>query len=42
MAAGNWAYYLPPGICITVAVLGFSFVGHSIEPMFDPRLRERR
>jgi peptide/nickel transport system permease protein len=42
MAAGDWAYYLPPGICITLAVLGFSLLGHSIEPMFDPRLRERR
>lgn len=42
MAAGHLAYYLPPGICITAAVLGFSLIGHSIEPMFDPRLRERR
>lgn len=42
MASGDWAYYLPPGICITLAVLGFSLLGHSIEPMFDPRLRERR
>lgn len=42
MAAGDWSYYLPPGICITLAVLGFSLLGHSIEPMFDPRLRERR
>lgn len=42
MAAGHIAYYLPPGICITAAVLGFSLVGHSIEPLFDPRLRERR
>ncbi|MEO7124714.1 MAG: ABC transporter permease [Nakamurella sp.] len=42
MAAGNFAYYLPPGICITLAVLGFSLLGHSIEPLFDPRLKERR
>lgn len=42
MTAGAWAYFLPPGICITLAVLGFSLLGHSIEPMFDPRLRERR
>lgn len=41
MAANDWAYYLPPGICITLVVLGFSFLGHSIEPLFDPRLRER-
>jgi peptide/nickel transport system permease protein len=41
MATGDWAYYLPPGICITLAVLAFSFLGHSIEPLFDPRFRER-
>lgn len=42
MAGGHLAYYLPPGICITLAVLAFSLVGHSIEPLFDPRLKERR
>lgn len=41
MAAGHLAYYLPPGICITLAVLAFSMVGRSIEPLFDPRLKER-
>jgi peptide/nickel transport system permease protein len=41
MTSGAYAYFLPPGICITVAVLGFSLVGNSIEPLFDPRLRQR-
>ncbi len=42
MAGGHIAYYLPPGICITLAVLAFSLIGHSVEHLFDPRLRERR
>jgi peptide/nickel transport system permease protein len=41
MTSGAYAYFLPPGICITLAVLGFSLVGNSIEPLFDPRLRGR-
>lgn len=41
MTSGAYAYFLPPGICITIAVLGFSLVGNSIEPLFDPRLRAR-
>jgi peptide/nickel transport system permease protein len=41
-ASGAWAYFLPPGICIALAVLGFSLLGHAIEHLVDPRLRERR
>ncbi|MBN9618523.1 MAG: ABC transporter permease [Actinobacteria bacterium] len=41
MTSGAWPYVLAPGICITLAVLGFSLLGHSIEPLFDPRLRRR-
>lgn len=33
-----WTWWvLPPGIAITVAVLGFAFVGVALEPSFNPR-----
>jgi len=37
-----WWWYLPPGIGIVLVVLGFTFVGHALEEVLDPRLRERR
>jgi peptide/nickel transport system permease protein len=39
---GAWWYFLPPGICITLVVLGFSLVGYAVEEIVNPRLRERR
>ena len=35
-----WWYYIPPGVCIVLVVLGFLLVGHAIEETLDPRLRE--
>ena len=33
-----WTWWvLPPGIAITLALLGFSFVGVALEPTFNPR-----
>lgn len=33
-----WTWWvLPPGIAITLALLGFSFVGVALEPSFNPR-----
>jgi len=37
-----WWWYLPPGIAIVLVVLAFTFVGHALEEVLDPRLRERR
>jgi peptide/nickel transport system permease protein len=37
-----WWYYLPPGIGIVLVVLAFTLVGHALEEVLDPRLRERR
>lgn len=34
--AGAWAYFLPPGICITLVVLAFSLVGRTLESRLDP------
>lgn len=38
-----WTWWiLPAGLAITVAVLGFTFVGIGLEPAFNPRLRRAR
>jgi peptide/nickel transport system permease protein len=37
-----WWWYLPPGIGIVLVVLAFTFVGHALEEVLDPRLRGRR
>lgn len=37
-----WWYYLPPGLGIMLVVLAFTLVGHALEEILDPRLRERR
>ncbi|MER7818808.1 ABC transporter permease [Streptomyces sp. NPDC096153] len=38
MTSGAWAYFLPPGVCIALVVLGFSLLGNAIEQRNDPRL----
>lgn len=36
-----WVWWiLPPGLLITVLVLGFAFTGYSMEEILDPRLRK--
>ena len=37
-----WWYYIPPGLGVLLVVLAFTLVGHAIEEVLDPRLRERR
>jgi len=37
-----WWYYLPPGLGILLVVLAFTLIGHALEAILDPRLRERR
>lgn len=38
-----WLWWiLPPGILITVLVIGFAFTGYSMEEILDPRLRKGR
>jgi peptide/nickel transport system permease protein len=36
-----WWYYIPPGVGIVLVVLAFTLIGHAIEEVLDPRLRER-
>jgi peptide/nickel transport system permease protein len=36
-----WWYYVPPGVGIVLVVLAFTLIGHAIEEVLDPRLREQ-
>jgi peptide/nickel transport system permease protein len=37
-----WWYYLPPGLGVMAVVLAFVLIGHALEEILDPRLKERR
>ena len=32
-------FWIPPGICITLAILGFNFVGDGLRDAFDPKMK---
>ncbi len=32
-------FWLPPGICITLAILAFNFVGDGLRDAFDPKMK---
>jgi len=36
-----WWYLIPPGICITLVVLSFTFIGYAFDQIVNPRLRRR-
>jgi len=38
---GEYWYFIPPGICIMIAVLGFTFVGNTLDEIFNPKLKKR-
>jgi ABC-type dipeptide/oligopeptide/nickel transport system permease subunit len=38
---GSWVWWvIPPGLCITVATLGFALLGFVLEEILDPRLSQ--
>ncbi len=41
VSSGDWWYFIPPGICICLLVMGFTLVGYAIEEIVNPQLRER-
>jgi peptide/nickel transport system permease protein len=41
-SAGNQIWLIAPGIAIILVVLAFTMVGHALEAVLDPKLRERR
>ncbi len=36
---GNWFVWIPAGLCIVIAVLGFNFVGDGLRDALDPKAR---
>jgi peptide/nickel transport system permease protein len=40
-SAGAWWVVVFPGMMITVLSLAFTFVGHTLDQVLNPRLRER-
>ncbi|MEM4233089.1 MAG: ABC transporter permease [Thermoplasmata archaeon] len=41
MSNGAWWYFVPPGICIALVVLGFTFLGYAMDEILNPKLRKR-
>ena len=41
ISLGAWWYFIPPGVCIVLVVLGFTMCGYALDEVLDPRLRER-
>jgi peptide/nickel transport system permease protein len=41
LARGAYAWFVPPGICIMLAVMAGFFIGRGYEELLFPRLRER-
>ncbi len=41
VSIGAWWYYAPPGVCIILLVLSFTFLGYSFDEILNPKLRER-
>lgn len=41
LLAGRWWYFGPPGIFITLVVLGFAMLGYGLEEILNPALRRR-
>jgi len=41
MSNGAWWYFVPPGVCIALVVLGFTFLGYAMDEILNPKLRRR-
>jgi len=41
MSNGAWWYFVPPGFCIALVVLGFTFFGYAMDEILNPKLRRR-
>ncbi len=38
---GAWWWLLPPGICVVLIVLSFTFIGYALDEVLNPKLRRR-
>jgi peptide/nickel transport system permease protein len=41
LSSNYWWYIIPPGLCITLVALGFTFVGYALDQIVNPRMRRR-
>jgi peptide/nickel transport system permease protein len=41
MTQAKWAYFIPPGVCVTLLAMAFSLVGYALEEIVNPTQRER-
>ena len=41
MDNGRYLWVIVPGFCIVFIVLGFTFIGHALDEIFNPKLRKR-
>jgi peptide/nickel transport system permease protein len=41
LSAGYWWWLIPPGIAITLVVLGFTMCGYAMDDILNPKLRAR-
>jgi len=41
MTQSKWAYFIPPGLCVTLLAMSFSLMGYAIEEIVNPTRRER-
>ena len=41
MTQAKWAYFIPPGLCVTLLAMAFSLVGYALEEIVNPTRRER-
>jgi len=41
MTQAKWAYFIPPGLCVTLLAMSFSLMGLAIEEIVNPTRRER-
>ena len=41
LASNYWWFMIPPGICITLVALGFTFIGYALDQIVNPRIRRR-
>ncbi|MBR2646246.1 MAG: ABC transporter permease [Clostridia bacterium] len=39
LRSGYWNMWIPAGICIVMAVLGFNFIGDGLRDAFDPKMK---
>jgi peptide/nickel transport system permease protein len=41
MSNGAWWYFVPPGFCIALVILGFTFFGYAMDEILNPKFRRR-